>query len=130
MSAETGQTPRGEMRGRTGFCRVLCNRKGFGSAPGKRKFPVTDLHRIEKGAKFPQQDLPHVVTATCVSQDQHWSPATAAGKGQLQKQEHTKPISLNETALGRHNKPPVEPDQIFCTLLYSSGSLRRSLFTW
>lgn len=66
----------------------------------------TDLHRVEEGAKLSQQSLPHVVTAPCVSQDQHWSPATAAGRRQLQKHKHTIPTLLKK-ALGHHIKPAV-----------------------
>lgn len=47
----------------------------------------TDLHRVEKGTKFSQQHLPHVVAAARVGQHQHWSPATAAGRRQLRKHE-------------------------------------------
>lgn len=43
-----------------------------------------DLHRVEEGAKLAQQHLPHVVPTTRVSQDQHWSPAAATGRAELQ----------------------------------------------
>lgn len=46
--------------------------------------PQTDLDWVEQGTKFPQQSLPHVVAATGVGQDQHWSPTPAAGRRQLQ----------------------------------------------
>ena len=67
----------------------------------------SDLHRIQNGAKFSQQSLPHVVTAACVSQDQHWSPATATARCQLQK--HTRNTQLLETAPGPHPDPQPEP---------------------
>lgn len=36
------------------------------------------LYRVQKGTKFSQQDLPHVVATSCVCQDQYRSPATPA----------------------------------------------------
>lgn len=66
----------------------------------------SDLHRVEQSAKFSKQSLPHVVAATRVSQDQHWSPATVAGSCQLQEHEHTALI-LVKTALGQQIKTTV-----------------------
>jgi len=44
---------------------------------------VADLHRVDESAEFSQQSLPQVVSATRVGQNQHRSPAAAAGRPQL-----------------------------------------------
>lgn len=59
------------------------------------------LYGIQKGAKFSQQHLTHVVATTCVSQHQNWSPAIATGRCQLQKHTNTN-NALNSESLKTH----------------------------
>lgn len=88
----------------------------------------TDLHRIQNGAEFSQQSLPHVVAAARVSQDQNRSPATATGRRQLQKHTHTHTSGLLKTHLGRclnpvHRAPWSYPQHLAVLFRVSAAEL-------